>query len=167
MYIVGILRWPGGTVLAKRRNPTHADAHTSFVNILHWCDFALCNLLHKNIRLGCRNLRRHSQLQTRWTHIFFFFAFSMSSLLVALSLPCGKPVGLPPYVSKGIIFHVCLRRLVLERNKTYDREIALWNAGMRIYFDANVLLFVPLYHTPLNSHVFWTSRVKWSLSWVK
>ena len=24
-------------------------------------------------RLGCRNLRRHSHLQTWWTHIFFFF----------------------------------------------------------------------------------------------
>ena len=37
-------------------------------------------------RLGCRNLRRHSQLQTWWTHVFFFFALSISSLLARL--PC-------------------------------------------------------------------------------
>ena len=67
----------------------------------------------------------------------FFFVVSISFLLVARVL-CSKPVGLPPCVSKGIFFHVCLRRLVLERNKTYDREIALWNARMRIYFDANL-----------------------------
>ena len=87
-------------------------------------------------RLGCRNLRRHSQLQTWWTQIFFFFALSISFLLVALVLPCGKPVGLSPCASKGTIYHLGLSRPVL--NKTHDREIALRNARMRIYFDANL-----------------------------
>ena len=61
-------------------------------------------------RLGCRNLRRHSHFQTRWTHIFFSFSFSLSFLLVALALACDKPVGLSPCASKGIIYH--LLRLV-------------------------------------------------------
>jgi len=30
--------------------------------------------------LGCRNLRRHSQLQTWWTHIFFFIALQLSTV---------------------------------------------------------------------------------------
>ena len=30
-------------------------------------------------------------------------------------------------------------RFVWKRNKMHDREIALWNARMRIYFDANVM----------------------------
>ena len=87
-------------------------------------------------RLGCRNLRRHSQLQTWWTHIFFFSLSPhlFSFLLVALALPCSKPVGLSPCACKWIIYHLCLSRPVL--NKTHDREIALWNARMRIYFDA-------------------------------
>ena len=55
----------------------------------------------------------------------FFFALSISFLVVALALPCIKPVGLLTCASKGIIFHLCLSRLVLERNKTHDREIAL------------------------------------------
>ena len=90
-------------------------------------------------RLGCRNLRRHSQLQTWWTHIFFFFFRSFHFFSSRpLALPCGKPVGLSPYASKWttIIYHLGLSRPVL--NKTHDREIALRNARMRIYFDANL-----------------------------
>ena len=68
----------------------------------------------------------------------FFFALSISFLVVALALPCIKPVGLLPCASKGIIFHLCLSRLVLERNKTHDPEIALWNARMGINLDANL-----------------------------
>ena len=87
--------------------------------------------------LGCRNLLRQSQLQTRWTHIFFFRSFH-SFLFFARAVPCGKPVGLSPCAKgKKFIYHLCLRRLVL--NKTHDREIALWNARMPIYFDANVM----------------------------
>ena len=37
-------------------------------------------------------------------------------------------------VSKIILYHIC--RLVLKRNKMHEREVALWNARMRIYFDA-------------------------------
>ena len=73
-------------------------------------------------------------------HLFFFapffFALSISYLLVARVLPCSKPVGHIHVPAKGIIFHLYLRRLVL--NKTHDREIALRNARMRIYFDANL-----------------------------
>ena len=36
------------------------------------CQHSRKRFLPKN-RLGCRNLRRHSHLQTWWTHIFFFF----------------------------------------------------------------------------------------------
>ena len=71
-------------------------------------------------------------------HLFFFapffFALSISYLLVARVLPCSKPVGHIHVPAKGIIFHLYLRRLVL--NKTHDREIALWNARMRINLDA-------------------------------
>ena len=87
-------------------------------------------------RLGCRNLRRHSQLQTWWTQIFFFFRSFHFFSSRPLALPCGKPVGLSPCASKGTIYHLGLSRPVL--NKTHDREIALRNARMRIYFDANL-----------------------------
>ena len=55
--------------------------------------------------LGCRNLRRHSQLQTRWTHIFFFFALSIS-FLVARALTCSRPVGLSSCACIGILYHL-------------------------------------------------------------
>ena len=45
-------------------------------------------------RLGCRNLRRHSQLQTWWTHIFFFSLFPFllfSPACLALRQAC-RPV---------------------------------------------------------------------------
>ena len=64
---------------------------------------------------------------------FIFFAFSISFLLVACALHCGRPVGLSPFCSKGNIFHVCLRRLVLH--ETHDREIALRNARTRVNLD--------------------------------
>ena len=35
------------------------------------------------------------------------------------------------------IFYHFFFRFVSKRNKTHDRVIALWNARMRIYFDAN------------------------------
>ena len=38
-------------------------------------------------------------------------------------------------VNKIILYYLC--RLVFKRNKMHDREIALWNARMRISFDAN------------------------------
>ena len=41
--------------------------------------------LPKN-RLGCRNLRRHSHLQTWWTHIFFFSLFPF--LFFLSRMPC-------------------------------------------------------------------------------
>ena len=94
----------------------------------------LCNA-SKN-RLGCRNLWRHSQLQTWWTHIFFFslfpflfFSSRMLWLVVSLS-------ACPRVPAMELFIHLCLRRPVL--NKTRDREIALRNARMRIYFDANL-----------------------------
>ena len=62
----------------------------------------------------------------------FFLSFSLSFLLVALAMACDKPVGLSPCASKGIFFHHCLRRLVL--NRTHDREIPLRNARMRYKF---------------------------------
>ena len=65
-------------------------------------------------------------------HLFFFRSFSLSFLLVALAMACDKPVGLSPCASKGIFFHHCLRRLVL--NRTHDREIPLRNARMRYKF---------------------------------
>ena len=69
-------------------------------------------------------------------HLFFCLSLSISFLLVALALPYGRPVGLSPCASKGIIFHLCLRRLVL--NKTHDREIPLRNSRMRINLDASM-----------------------------
>ena len=36
------------------------------------------------------------------------------------------------------LLFIYLFRLVLKRNKMHDREIALRNARMRIYFDANL-----------------------------
>jgi len=93
----------------------------------------LCNA-SKN-RLGCRNLWRHSQLQTWWTHIFFFslfpflfFSSRMLWLVVSLS-------ACPRVPAMELFIHLCLRRPVL--NKTRDREIALRNARMRINSDAN------------------------------
>ena len=86
-------------------------------------------------RLGCRNLRRHSPLPTWWTHIFFFrsfyfFSSRMPCLVVSLwACSCAR---------KGMIFHLCLRRHVFESKKTHDREIALWNARMRINLDASL-----------------------------
>ena len=62
----------------------------------------------------------------------FFLSFSLSFLLVALAMACDKPVGLSPCASKGIFFHHCLRRLVL--NRTHDREIPLRNSRMRRIF---------------------------------
>ena len=54
--------------------------------------------------LGCRYLRRHSQLQTWWTHIFislsfhfFFFSSRLPWLVVSLSASSCA--------SKGIIYH--------------------------------------------------------------
>ena len=69
-------------------------------------------------------------------HLFFFRSFSLSFLLVALAMACDKPVGLSPCASKGIFFHHCLRRLVL--NRTHHREIPLRNARMRINLDASM-----------------------------
>ena len=81
-------------------------------------------------------------------HLFFFRSFHFFSSR-PLALPCGKPVGLSPCASKGTIYHLGLSRPVL--NKTHDREIALRNARMRIYFDANVECIViklgPLYES--------------------
>ena len=51
-------------------------------------------------------------------------------------MACDKPVGLSPCASKGIFFHHCLRRLVL--NRTHHREIPLRNARMRINLDASM-----------------------------
>ena len=47
----------------------------------------------------------------------FFFTLSISFFLVAHALPCGKLVGLFPCASKGIIHHLCLRQLVLNKTK--------------------------------------------------
>ena len=71
---------------------------------------------------------------TNMMNLHYFFAFSpflffLSSVPCLVVLPIGPFMCLP----RGI-FYFCLRRLVL--NKTHDREIALWNARMRIYFDA-------------------------------
>ena len=49
--------------------------------------------LPKN-RLRCRNLRRHSQLQTWWTHIFFFVSPS-PFLFFSSRLPCLVVPPLP------------------------------------------------------------------------
>ena len=51
-------------------------------------------------------------------HLFFFFALSISFLLVAHALPCGKPVCLSPCACKGIIYHLCLRRLAFTKHMT-------------------------------------------------
>ena len=68
------------------------------------------------------------------SHLFFCLSLSISFLLVALALACGKPVSLSPCYFVELFFIFCLRRLAFY--KTDDREIALWNARMRIYFDA-------------------------------
>ena len=75
--------------------------------------------------LGMPQLEAALSITNMMNPHLFFFALSISFLVVALALPCIKPVGLLPCASKGIIFHLCLSRLVLERNKTHDREIAL------------------------------------------
>ena len=66
----------------------------------------------------------------------FFFRSFHSFLFFARAMACDKPVGLSPCASKGIFFHHCLRRLVL--NKTHDREIPLRNSRMRINLDASM-----------------------------
>ena len=66
----------------------------------------------------------------------FFFALSISFLLFPHALPCGKPVGPFMCLPRGN-FIFCLRRLAFYR--THDREIALWNARMRIYLYATFL----------------------------
>ena len=61
---------------------------------------------------------------------FYFFSSRMPCLVVSLwACSCAR---------KGMIFHLCLRRHVFESNKTHDREIALWNARMRINLDASL-----------------------------
>ena len=53
----------------------------------------------------------------------FFFALFISFLFFVRALPCGKPVGLSMCLGKKFIYHLCFRRLVL--NKPHDREIVL------------------------------------------
>ena len=61
---------------------------------------------------------------------FYFFSSRVPCLVVSLwACSCAR---------KGMIFHLCLRRHVFESNKTHDREIALWNARMRINLDASL-----------------------------
>ena len=63
------------------------EAHSRLPVRLQFCNAS------KN-RLGCRNLRRHSQLQTWWTHIFFFSLFPFllfSPACLALRQAC-RPV---------------------------------------------------------------------------
>ena len=104
--------------------------------------------------LGCRNLQRHSQLPTWWTHIFFFFALSISFLLVPHVLPCSKPTGLVMCL-QVCFYYLRLCRLVLKRNKMHDREIALWNARKGINFDANVMESVE--SVGAGTWLYWTS----------
>ena len=56
-------------------------------------------------------------------HLFFCLSLSISFLLVALALACGKPVYLSPCYFVELFFIFCLRRLAFY--KTDDREIAL------------------------------------------
>ena len=160
MYIVGILRWPGGTVLAKRRNPTHADAHTSFVNILHWCDFALCNLLHKNIRLGCRNLRRHSQLQTRWTHIFFFFLL-FPCLLFSSRFPClVVSLSACPHMSAKELFSMFVSVDLCWSATKHMTGKSLCEMRGCVYISTQMFCYLSLCITPL-----WTATSSEHREW--
>ena len=84
-----------------------------------WDAATCCGTLHS----------QHDEPMTSFSRSPFLFFSSCVACLVVL------PIG-PSRACKWIIYHLCLRRLVL--NKTHDREIALWNARMRIYFDANV-----------------------------
>ena len=66
-------------------------------------------------------------------HLFFSFSIFISFLFIARALPWGIAYR-PLHVLAKSFFIFCLRRLAFY--KTHDREIALWNARMRIYFDA-------------------------------
>ena len=87
-----------------------------------------CQRIVWDVATCCGTLHsQHDEPMTSFSRSPFLFFSSRLACLVVL------PIG-PSRACKWIIYHLCLRRLVL--NKTHDREIALWNARMRIYFDA-------------------------------
>ena len=87
-----------------------------------------CQRIVWDVATCCGTLHsQHDEPMTSFSRSPVLFFSSRVACLVVL------PIG-PSRACKWIIYHFCLRRLVL--NKTHGREIALWNARMRIYFDA-------------------------------
>ena len=89
---------------------------------------------------------------------FFISLLPFLFFLSHVPLPRSKPVGLSQCACKGIIYHLCLRRLAL--NKTHDREIALWNGRTRINLDANVEEVGVIAWMRIQQSIRWTFKLR-------
>ena len=87
---------------------------------------------------------QHDEPRTFFSRSPFLFFLSRVACLVVL--PIGPFMCLQVNYLSSLSPSTCV-----EQNKMHDREIALWNARTRIYFDANVcmvILFHPRSHLP-------------------